>query len=194
MQKCKAFFILNILYLIKKYKLATPTTQNPNPTVRMRATQLPLMLYEALRAYYSVNSSGQLNWLFKLCACLIQPLIAPVTIFETQRITAGILANSPFQIGQTTNVLNYLYDNVLNRIYITQGYFLQVVDTTFAYAPINWDDVFANPPQIFEREFDDQIEYFGAIIHVPVSVNLSALTATVAQMAIQGISYQILTF
>lgn len=165
-----------------------------SPLTRYRSLQIPMMLYETLRAYYSVNSSGKVNWLFKFCACLVQPLIAPITNFEQQRTLIGLIANSPFQIGQTTNVLNYLYDNVLNRIFITQGYYNQVVDTTFAYAPINWDDVFANPPEIFEREFDDPLQYIGAVIHVPSSVNLGQLTATVAQMAIQGVLYTIIVF
>jgi hypothetical protein len=164
------------------------------PTQRFRQILYPETLYETLRGYYSVNSSGKVNWLYKFCAAIIQPLVAPFATYETQRVVNGLIANSKFQIGQVTNVLNYLYDNTLNRIFITQGYFIQVVDTTFAYAPINWDDVFANPPEIFEREFNDPLEYVGVIIHIPSTSNLAALTATVAQMALEGISYSIVVF
>jgi hypothetical protein len=164
------------------------------PTNRFRQILIPLMLLECLRGYYSVNSSGRVNWLYKYCAALLCPLVDPVADYQSDIVTDGLIANSKFQIGQVTNVLNYLYDNVLNRIFITQGYYMQTVDTTFAYAPINTDTTFASSPTIFEREFNDPLQFVGAIIHVPVSANLSALTATVAQMALAGIQYTIVTF
>lgn len=165
-----------------------------NATNRYRSLDIPKMLYETLRAYYSVNSAGKVNWLYKYCACLIQPLIAPLQQYETQRIVNGLIANSKFQIGQLTNVLNYLYDSTLNRIFITQGFYDQTVARNFNEAPILFARNFGETPIAFARNFGDTPRYVGVIIHVPASANLSQLTATVAQMALEGLQYQIIVF
>src|ERR1700723_4728969 len=163
-----------------------------NPTNRYRAIDYPSMLYESLRGYYSVNSSGKVNWLYKFCAAIIQPLVAPFAAYEAQRITDGLIANSKFQIGQLTNVLNYLYDSTLNRIYITQGYFNQPVSTNFNQTPLLFSRNFGQTPGFSARNFGDPISFTNAVIHVPSSSNLAALTATVAQMALLGRGYTIL--
>lgn len=164
------------------------------PTARFRHVDIGRCLYESLRAYFSVNAKGELSWLYKYCACILQPLVAPFQAYEVQRVYDGLIANSKFQIGQLTNVLNYLYDQPLNRIFITQGYFDQTVARTFSDAPILFEQTFADAPIAFAREFGDPIKFVGAIIHVPASDNVSALTATVAQMALEGLSYTIVTF
>lgn len=161
---------------------------------RFRSVQYPTMLYEALRGYYSVNSSGKVNWLYKLCAALIQPLVAPFAAYEAQRIVNGLIANSKFQIGQLTNVLNYLYDNTLNRIYITQGYYYQPYSTNFNETPLLFSKNFGQTPAWYGRNFDNTLTFVGAVIHVPYSANLAALTATVAQMALLGRDYLIIQF
>lgn len=152
------------------------------------------MLYETLRAYYSVNSAGKINWLYKYCACLLQPIIAPLEAYEAERIINGLIANSKFQIGQLTNVLNYLYDNTLNRIYITQGFYMQTVARNFNEPPIAFARNFGEAPIIFARNFGEKPKLINAVIHVPFSANLSQLTATVAQMALEGLAYQIVQF
>lgn len=163
-------------------------------TNRFRHIDLPALLYECLRAYYSVNSQGQVNWLYKYCAALVQPLQAPFEAYEAQRAQNGLIANSKFQIGQLTNVLNYLYDNILNRIFITQGKVNQTVARVFAEPPILWARDFGETPIAFARGFNDPVTFTNAIIHVPATANVSQLTATVAQMALQGLSYIIETF
>jgi hypothetical protein len=164
------------------------------PTQRFRTISIPVMLYETLRAYYSVNSAGKVNWLYKYCACLLQPLIGPLQQYETERVINGLIANSKFQIGQLTNVLNYLYDNIFNRIFITQAFIDQTVARNFSEAPISFARNFGETPIIFARNFGEQGKFINAIIHVPVSSNVSQLTATVAQMALQGLSYTIVVF
>lgn len=164
------------------------------PTQRFRHLDIPVLLYECLRAYYSVNSSGKVNWLYKYCACLIQPIIAPLQQYETERIINGLIANSKFQIGQLTNVLNYLYDTTLNRIFITQGFFEQTVARNFNEPPILFGRNFNETPIAFARNFSDGAKLINAVIHVPASSNLSELTATVAQMALDGLNYRIVVF
>lgn len=165
-----------------------------NPTNRFRTIDIGKSLYETLRAYYSVNSAGKVNWLYKYCACLIQPIIAPLQAYEAERIINGLIANSKFQIGQLTNVLNYLYDNTLNRIFITQGFFDQTVARNFNEPPILFARNFGELPIAFAKNFGEKGTLVNAIIHVPISANVSQLTATVAQMALQGLSYTIITF
>lgn len=165
-----------------------------NPQVRYRKLEIGKMLYETLRAYYSVNSAGQLSWLYKYCAAILQPLVAPLAEYEIQRVYDGLIANSKFQIGQLTNVLNYLYDQPLNRIFITQGFYSQTVDRNFNEPAILFARNFDETAIAFARNFGEMGKFEQAVIHVPASDNVSALTATVAQMALEGLSYLIITF
>lgn len=164
------------------------------PSNRFRHIDIGILLYECLRAYYSVNSQRKVNWLYKYCAALVQPLQTPFEAYEAQRKQNGLIANSKFQIGQLTNVLNYLYDNILNRIFITQGKINQTVARDFDEPPILFERKFGETAIAFARNFNDPQTFTNAIIHVPVSANLSQLTATVAQMALQGLQYLIITF
>ena len=160
-------------------------------TQRFRHVDFPVCLYESLRTYYSVNSQGKVNWLYKLCAANIQPMQCYWTTYEQLRATNGLIAGGKFQIGNLTNILNYLYDNVLNRIFITQGFYEQTVAREFGSA-IAFGRQFGETPILFAREFGDAILFVGAVIHIPTSANLSQVTATVAQMAIRGVSYTII--
>jgi len=161
--------------------------------MRFRSISYPKMLLETLRAYYSVNVSGQVNELYKYCACLIQPLIVPFNAYEQERIINGLIANTKWQIGQLTNVLNYLYDNVNNSIYISQSSQNIVSAVGFAYPAISQMGGFGGLA-VQTRGFDDKAAQTPVIIHVPNTVNLSALTATVAQVALAGIYYEIVEF
>lgn len=164
------------------------------PTNRFRSLDIGKLLYETLRAYYSVNSSGKVNWLYKYCACLLQPLVAPLADYESKRRVDGLIANSKFQIGQLVNVLNFLYDPIQNRIFITQGFYNQTVDRNFNETPILFARNFNEDAISFSRNFDDPISFTLAVIHVPSDADLSQIIATVAQMAIEGIQYTIITF
>lgn len=151
------------------------------------------MLLQSLRAYYSVTVQGQINHLYKYCACLIQPLIVPFDAYEQARITNGLIANTKWQIGQLTNVLNYLFDNVNNSIYITQSSQSPVSAVGFAYPATQQMGGFGGLA-VQTRGFFDKAAQTPVIIHVPMSVNLSALTAIVAQVALAGIYYEIVEF
>lgn len=152
------------------------------------------LLYETLRAYYSVNSSGNISIMYKYLLAILQVLQAPFDGYEIYRTKEAIIANCKWQIGQLTNVLNYLYDPTLSRIFITQSVILPVADPTFAYLPDNFDTVFAEDPEIFERTFTDKAASTLVTINVPIGVNISDLTATVEQIKLTGIPYQIVTF
>src|ERR1044072_3249275 len=111
------------------------------------------VLYETLRAYYSVNSSGNISQLYKYLLAIIQVMQAPFDGYDIYRTKEAIIANCKWQIGQLTNVLNYLYDNKLKRIFITQSVLTVINDPIFQYAPSNYDTVFSEAPTIFERTF-----------------------------------------
>lgn len=153
------------------------------------------LLYEALRNYFSINAAGQVSILYKYLAAIIAPLQAPFDAFDIFRKKENIIASCKWQIGQLTNVLNYLFDNPLSRIFITQSVVTPVSDPTFAYPPDNFDMTFADsPPEIFEVEFTDKTLQTVVTIHVPVSANLAEITAAVNQIRMQGIPYNIVTF
>lgn len=152
-------------------------------------------LYETLRAYYSVNASGNLSVLYKYLIAILQVMQAPFDEYDKYRTKEAIIAGCKWQIGQLTNVLNYLYDTTLNRIYITQSDIANIADPTFDYPPIHFDGTFDDaPPAIFERTFTDRVATTLVTINVPVGVNLSDLTATVEQIKLKGIPYKIETF
>jgi len=160
---------------------------------RFRKIDYPKMLYETLRGYFSVTDVGKINTLYKYCAALIQPLIGPFNIFSSKRIVDGLIANSPWQIGQVTNVLNYLYDDTLKRIFITQSHQAITSATTFYYNAVVNAGTFGNDP-LQLRTFFDKGGFVPVVINVPAGLNLSLIIATIEQMRLQGISYTINVF
>jgi hypothetical protein len=152
------------------------------------------LLYETLRAYYSVNTSGNISIMYKFLIAIVQVLQMPFDDYDIYRTKEAIISNCKWQIGQLTNVLNFLYDPALSRIYITQSIVLPVDDPTFQYPPYNFDTVFAEDPVVFERTFSDKVASTLVTINVPAGVNISDLTATVEQIRITGIPYKIIMF
>lgn len=161
--------------------------------MRYRKIDFGKMLLETLRTYFSVNKFGKVNRLYQYCACLIQPLIAPWATFEQQRGTSGLVANTKWQTGQLTNVLNYLFDPVKNSIYITQ-ITLQIVSATgFAYPAIQQAGAFGGLA-IQTRGFNDRADQTPVIINIPSNVNMAAITAIVNQIIVPGIIYEFVIF
>jgi len=160
---------------------------------RFRNINIGKILYEGLRAYYSVNTDGFISILFKFCFALVQPLQAPFDALDIQRTINAIVANCKWEIGQLANVLNYLYDNTLNRIFITQSVPSIVSATTFDYTAIlNAGEFGDNPVQL--RGFFDKTASSPVIINVPAGTNIASITAVIEQIRIQGIAYQIVEF
>lgn len=152
------------------------------------------MLYESLRAYFSVNSSDRISIMYKFCAACLQLLQGPFDLYDEQRKKNYLIASCKWQIGQLTNLLNYLYDRTLSRIFITQSIVTVISDVTFEYEPIHWDDVFENDPLVFEQGFFDRVSISNVVINVPMGVDISDITATIEQIRLQGIPYQIVIF
>lgn len=160
-----------------------------------RDIQYGRLLLETLRAYYSVNAAGNLSILYKFLFAIVEVFQDPFDKYALYRTKEAIIANCKWQIGQLTNVLNLLYDPILNRIFINQSIVLPVADPMFAYDPINFDTVFAEvPAEIYEHVFGDRVATTLVTINVPIGTNISDLTATVEQIKLAGISYQIATF
>lgn len=161
---------------------------------KFRTIDYPKMLYETLRNYFSVNAKGDISLLYKYLACIVQPLILPFDNFESQRLLNGLIADTKWQIGQLTIVLNYLFDPIYKRIYLTQASFTNISDPEFAYPPVNYDDVFANSPMVFEREFNDPLSFNMLTFHIPSSVDEPLFVSIIEQIRLQGIQYQIEVF
>lgn len=165
-----------------------------NPS-NFRNLDYPALLYESLTGSFSINKAGQVAVPYKFCAACLAPLVAPFADFVAFRDKEYLIANCKFQIGQLTNVLNFLYDKDLNRIFITQSvgtpeYFWEFPYLPSMYLPEFGDDV---TPPVYLREFGDQTAATLVTINVPAGINLSDLTATVAQINITGINYKIVT-
>ena len=151
-------------------------------------------LYEALRNYFSINTAGNVSIMFKYCACFLQVLQAPFDAYDAARQINALVAQCGWLIGQATNLLNYLYDSELSRIYMTQSKTLNLSAPQFPYTTSVQVRGFAEAAKAQCRGFFDSISTSKVIINVPASVNLSALTATVEQIRLQGIPYSIQTF
>lgn len=152
------------------------------------------MLYEALRNYFSLNTHGEISILYKYCAALIFPLQAPFDAYDIQRRIYEIIANCKWQIGQLTNVLNYLFDPILNRIFLTQSTTISVSAPEFEYTTLLQMQEFDTPALVQTREFNDRLAGTSVIINVPIGTDIPAITATIEQIKIDGIPYQIIEF
>lgn len=152
------------------------------------------LLYESLRNYFSVNSSGNISMLFKFCAGCLAPLQAPFENYDKKRIVNELIANCKWQIGQLKNVLNYLYDRTANRIFITQSITIVIADPQFEYHSVLFDSMFGENVQVNERGFYDRASQSSVSINVPLGTDINSLTATLEQIHLQGIPYQIITF
>lgn len=162
----------------------------------MRNIDYGKMLYEALRNYYSVNSSGQVSILFKYCAACVAVMQDPFDTYNTNRQTAWLVAQCAWEIGQLTNVLNFLYDPTLKRIYIDQSVSMTPAAPGFAYVtPVNAPG-FAYVSGVGLRGFYNAPFTSALTFWVPAALTsiLSQIAATIAQVAIEGITYQILTY
>lgn len=159
-----------------------------------RNINYPKSLYESVRNYFAVNTSNEITILYKYLACFLEPLIGPFDEYVLFRTRQALIAQCKWQIGQLTNLLNYLYDSTLNRIFITQSQILALSAPKFAYTTEVQLRGFGVPAQGQVRKFGDQSSISNVVIHVPVSVNLSSLTAVVEQVRVQGIPYEIVTF
>ena len=155
-------------------------------------------LKETMGAYHTINAKGQLSYLYKFSLCCLYILQAPFNSFHLWRIRTQLIAQCMWQIGQLTNVLNYLYDNTLKRIYIQQptplNIFIYAIDETH---PSLWtyaiDETHDN---IAISAIDEQLNSVYTIIYVPETVyadDLSQLTADIEQIKLEGINYQIVS-
>lgn len=148
-------------------------------------------LFEALRSFYSLNSDSDISILYKILICFLQPLQPAFDAYDLFRIKEALIAATEWQIGNLTNVLNYLYDRLANRIFITQSEIAVISDPKFQYDAIHWDRTFFEDETVFERPFNDRSSTSLVTINVPQGVDLADLTATVEQVRLKGIAYKI---
>lgn len=151
------------------------------------------MLRETLTTALSLNKAIAPTWMYKFCAGCLSVLIQPFTLFDTFRKKEWLIAQCKWQVGQLTNVLNALYDPALNRIYITQSVPTPQFLTQFAYPPEGYASDFGSAPMMFLEPFGGVLET-TVTINVPATADIVDLTATVAQIAIDGPPYKIVTF
>lgn len=149
------------------------------------------VLYEALRNYFAVNMNGDLTILYRYLAAIVQPLQQPFDAYVLFRTREALIASCKWQIGQLTNVLNFLFDTMLKRITVTQSAVFVIADPIFQYPPVHFDDEFGTEPQWSEPNFSDRTNTSLTTINAPLSVDLAELTAVIEQIRLKGIPYKI---
>lgn len=163
-----------------------------NPS-NFRKVDLKALLYETLSGFLSLNKALDVSWLYKFCAACVVLFNVSLTDFYAFRNKEYLIANCKWQVGQLQNVLNFLYDSVQNRIVVTQSIAHPEFLMEFGYAPqqflTEFDD---DPPLEFWREFQDGTTTSIVTISIPADADLIDLTATVAQIAMEGVPYKII--
>lgn len=160
-----------------------------------RTINFPAMLRETLTDVFSLSKAGQATWGYKFCAAVLAVFLNPLADFETFRQKENLIANCKWQVGQLTYVLNYLYDRVQKRIYITQSISTPVFFWQFPYDPSPLMlGTFDEDPLAFLQTFGSNVASSVVTIHVPVAADVVDLTASVSQIAMDGIPYEIETF
>jgi hypothetical protein len=172
--------------------------------LQFRTINYGRMIYESLRAYFALNSNNLLSKLYKFVFACLYPLQPVWSEYNSFRTRADIIANCKYQIGQITNVLNYLFDNSLNRIYITQSKVQQISDPTFGNTPMNFDGAFgwassvvdsiSKTGPIGEPVFGGSSSGTNVVFMIPSDLNTSAIQAAIEQIKINGTNYVIQTF
>ena len=151
------------------------------------------MLMESLRAYFAVNAAGQVSILYKFLLCCLYPLQPTFNNYDTFRIKKKIIAGCKWQIGQLTNVLNYFFDPVYKRIYISQSTVTNVNAPVFEETTAILAPVFEETTSIFAPIFSGLSARSNVTFFVPNTVNMSELISIIEQIKINGIPYQIST-
>jgi hypothetical protein len=163
--------------------------------IKFRNIDYGKMLFESLRAYFAVNSSGQLSILYKFCISCLFILQSPFNDYDTFRVKKFIIANCKYQIGQLTNVLNYFFDSVSKRIWIENSDITMVNSVVFGETPPDgdYDYLYGPDPMIDEIVFGGLLSRSNILIHVPSSVDRDELIAVIEQIKITGLQkYQII--
>ena len=127
-------------------------------------------------------------------ACFVQPLQAPFDEYDAARNINWLVAQCKWTIGQLTNVLNFIYDPDQNRIYITQSSTSNISAPKFPYLTQLQARKFGEATTAQGRKFQDSQSASIVVINIPASVNLSAITATIEQIRLQGKLYTINVF
>jgi hypothetical protein len=153
------------------------------------------MLYETLRSYLSINSEGKLSILYKFIYACLKPLQPWFDDFSTWRDTEKIIANCKWEIGQLTNVLNYLFDTTQKRIYISQRQYALVFAPTINYESedfipsLNYESTFYVPNINDIYTVNSQV-----VINLPSelyedALKQSLIISVIEQIKIDGIYY-----
>lgn len=153
--------------------------------------------YEAVRNFHAVNRAGFLSIEYRYTLACIYPLQDTFNNFDTWRQAKKIIAQCKWTIGQLTNVLNYFFDNVQNRIYISQQRISNVFVPIIAYE----SDVFVPEISSESTVFAPNINDAGTVLaqvtfHVPSDVYndslvMNQLIIVIEQIKISGFSYAI---
>lgn len=170
---------------------------------RFRTLDLPKLIFESVRNDLSVTKlyydslgnlqGGKISIFYKFCLACVYVLKPSWDIFDTFRNKYQLVAQCNWTYAQLTNVLNYLYDNALSRITISEsvngiGYYPTIDVESIAYMPTI--DV-ESTVYLYSIDLNTAI-LSNVTINVPVSLYsntalLNLLIQTVSQIKLAGI-------
>jgi hypothetical protein len=165
--------------------------------MRFKDIQYHEMLLQTLGAYLSVNSSGKLSILYKNIYACLKPLQSWFNDFSTWRNTERIIADCRWEIGQLTNVLNYLFDTTLKRIFISQRQYALIFSPTLDYESLDFDPSMTTESAIYEPNINDIYTVNSqVVVNLPSDLyndnyKQSEIISVVEQIKIDGIHYVI---
>ena len=155
------------------------------------------MIYSGLRDYFAVNKKGKLSFMYIFLMCVCYPLQQIWNNFEVYRKKTWLISQTKWQVGQLTNLLNYLYDPT-NSISIDQAASNQVYATNINYDPIIWASVITDSGHdpVYLPLIGDNPQLSGVIIHIPAALNNNVslfydFLATLEKIRPLGIFYTI---
>jgi hypothetical protein len=156
------------------------------------------LLVETLGAYHSVNTKGELSYMYKFCLCCLYVLQVPFSNYDLFRVRSRLIASCLWQIGQLQNVLNFLYDSTLNRIVVGQSVSVSVFVPNIdeGESSVFVPNIDEGESTVFVPNIDETINSSVLTILVPNSifidsVLMSQLVSDIEKIRLKGILYQI---
>jgi hypothetical protein len=156
-----------------------------------------MMTFEALRNFHALNKENLLSIEYRYTLSMVWPLNLSFSDFDKWRQEKQIIANCKWTIGQVTNVLNYLFDAELKRIYISQKRVANVFAPAIDYESAILAPDIEEESAVLAPNIDDNITSLAEVkIHIPSDLYnshiLGQIISVIEQIKMTGIFYNII--
>lgn len=154
------------------------------------------LLFTFLSRYFSIRDDNTVSYFYKFLACFVQPIEKAFNGYDTFRQLEYLISVCKWQMANTANLLNYIYDPTLKRIYLSQSVETQIYAEDFPYDAITFFNDWSANATLFLQDFNSPASYTPVKVNVPsvLSAKLPDMTATINQIKFDDTSYTINTF